>query len=106
MRNHDIDKLEEALRETYSNIEAPPASHGWQTNLMRRILQISTGEETEENIWPAFTRLAWRFSLVSSVVAIILTVIVLQTDLLPAREISMMMLEDPASLLFSQPFVI
>jgi hypothetical protein len=106
MRNHDIDKLEEALRETHRNIEVPSASHEWQTNLMRRILQITTREETIENTWPAFTRLAWRFSLVSSVVVIILTVIVLQSDLLPAREIAMMMLEDPASLLFSQPFAI
>ncbi len=106
MNEKDIDKLEEVLREAYRSREVPAAGDSWQAGVMRRIGWVAAGEEETESIWPLFTRLAWRFSLVASVVAVILAIIVLKTELFPAREIAMMMLEDPVSLFISPPSVI
>ena len=73
----DIDLIEKAMQDAYSQIDAPPApSSQWQNDLMSRITAEFTPEDTEkQTLEKEFLYFSWIAAGIAAVLIMVLTII-------------------------------
>jgi hypothetical protein len=102
MTNKDIDRLDRLLADGWRHPGGLVPGDGWKAGVMAEIRAASAQESPVTN---GFSRLFLRVSLVAAAAAVALVIWTVSTGIAAYQELAMKLLEDPASMLLSSPFV-
>ena len=89
-----IEDLERYLFAAHRALEAPPPGPGWRESVMSEIRGFGAFEE-RGNGEAAFSNFAWRFALVTGIVALILLAYIHSNGFVDYRELAARYLDNP-----------
>jgi hypothetical protein len=101
MIKKDIDRMDRLLADGWRNPGGLVPGDDWATGVMSEIRSA----EMESPVTNGFSRIILRVSVAAAAVAAALVVWTLSTGFTAYEDLAMKLLEDPASMLFSSPFV-
>ena len=107
MRRRDENKngdLERLLAEAWRNPGEIDPGPSWNASVMRSIRSIAAAGG-EESVYNGFSRLVFRVSMATAAIGAVLAGWTLARGITPLRDLALAVLEDPASLFVSPPFV-
>lgn len=90
----EIEDLERYLFSAHRALEAPPPGPGWRESVMSEIRRFGAFEE-RANGEAAFSNFAWRFAMVTGVVALILLAYIYSNGFVDYQEIAARYLANP-----------
>ena len=97
----DIDRLDRLLADGWRNPGGLVPGDDWKAGVMSEIR--STGMESP--VTNGFSSLVLRVSIAAAAAAVALVAWTLSTGIAAYQDLAMKLLDDPASMLFSSPFV-
>ena len=101
MIKKDIDRLDRLLADSWRTPGGLVPGDDWKAGVMSEIRSSAS----ESPVTNGFSRLVLRVSVAAVAVAIALAAWTLSTGLMTYQELAMKLFDDPASMLFSSPFV-
>ena len=101
MIKKDNDRLDRLLADGWRNPGGLVPGDDWKAGVMSEIRST----EMESAVTNGFSRIVLRISIAAAVTAIALVAWTLSSGLVTYQDLAMKFLEDPASMLFSSPFV-
>lgn len=102
MIKKDIDRLDRLLADGWRNPGGLVPGDDWKAGVMA---EIRAGAAEESPVTNGFSRFVLRVSVAAAAAAIALVAWTLSAGLMTYQDLAMKFLEDPASMLFSSPFV-
>jgi len=93
-----IRKIEEALKAVHHREEEVNAGPAWVNNVMREIRRIGIQPSYKYSDPESYGQLVWRFSAVTCLLALALTVYAMSNDLSTASEVTRLFFEDPLAI--------
>jgi hypothetical protein len=102
MNGREIDRLDRLLADGWRRPRGLVPGDGWKAGVMREIRFSKAEVSGAEN---GFSRLLLRVSLAAAAVAALLVTWTLSAGMAAYRDLAMKLLDDPASMIFSSPFV-
>ncbi len=97
-RKEAIRRIEEAFKAVYGREEEISASAAWASNVMREIRRIGMQPTYQHSDLEGYGQLVWRFSAVTCLLALALTIYAMTSDLSTASEVTKMFFEDPLTI--------
>jgi mannose/fructose/N-acetylgalactosamine-specific phosphotransferase system component IIC len=101
MIKKDIDRMDRLLADGWRNPGGLVPGDDWKASVMSQIR--STPQESP--VTNGFSRVVLRVSLAAAAAAVALVAWTVSTGFAAYQDLAMKLLEDPASMLFSSPFV-
>jgi hypothetical protein len=89
-----IEDLERYLFAAQRALDAPPPGPGWRESVMSEIRRLG-GVEERGNGEAAFSGFAWRFAMVTGIVALILLAYIYSNGFVDYQELATRYLENP-----------
>ena len=102
MIKKDIDRLDRLLADGWRKPGGLVPGDGWKAGVMA---EIRTAAAEESPVTNGFSRLVLRVSIAAAAASIALVAWTLSTGIVPYQDLAVKLLDDPASMLFSSPFV-
>ena len=103
MIKKDIDRLDRLLADSWRKPGGLVPGDDWKAGVMAEIRAAGAAEESP--VTNGFSRLVLRVSVAAVAAAIALVAWTLSTGIVPYQDLAVKLLDDPASMLFSSPFV-
>jgi hypothetical protein len=97
-----ICRIEEALKAVHHHEAEFKADPAWESNVMREIRRIGIKPITRHSSPERYGQLVWRFSALTCLLALALTVYAVSSDLSAASEVANLFFEDPLAVLMVQ----
>jgi hypothetical protein len=94
-RKEQLRKLEEAFKAVYRNEAKIHVSPAWENNVMRAIRMIGLQPVRNSFDFEWVGHLVWRFTAVTCLFALALTLYVMLSDLGTASEVTRLFFDDP-----------
>jgi len=104
MIRKDNDRMDRLLADSWRNPGGLVPGDDWQAGVMTTIRTASATAE-ESPVTNGFSRLVLRISVVAAAAAVALVAWTLTTGIVPYQDLAVKLLDEPASMLFSSPFV-
>ena len=101
MIKKDIDRMDRLLADGWRNPGGLVPGDDWKAGVMSEI----RSRVAESPVTNGFSRLVLRVSVVAAAAAIALVTWTLSTGIVSYQDLAVKLLDDPASMLFSSPFV-
>ncbi len=101
MIKKDIDRMDRLLADGWRNPGGLVPGDDWKAGVMSEI----RSRVAESPVTNGFSRLVLRVSVVAAAAAIALVAWTLSTGIVSYQDLAVKLLDDPASMLFSSPFV-
>jgi hypothetical protein len=97
-----ICRIEEALKAVHRHETETRTDTAWVSSVMREIRRIGIRPITRNSDYERCGQLVWRFSVLSSLLALALTVVALGTEFSTASEVAKLFFEDPLAVVMVQ----
>lgn len=104
MIKKDIDRMDRLLADGWRKPGGLVPGDDWKAGVMATIRTASAAVEPSSTT-NGFSSLVLRVSMAAAAAAIALVAWTLSTGIVPYQDLAMKLLDDPASMLFSSPFV-
>ncbi len=101
MIQKDNDRMDRLLADSWRNPGGLVPGDDWKAGVMSEIRT----RVAESPVTNGFSRLVLRVSVVAAAAAIALVAWTLSTGIVPYQDLAVKLLDEPASMLFSSPFV-